>query len=94
VFALGGRGARCREVLEAIGRIEAVALASPVVDAVIGLCADPEDPRIGRIDSSAADDLGIDGVTILAVRPDRYVGFRHDGADAGLLMGYLDAFTN
>jgi hypothetical protein len=33
-------------------------------------------------------------VTILAVRPDRYVGFRHDGADAGLLMGYLDAFTN
>jgi hypothetical protein len=52
VFALGGRGARCREVLEAIGRIEAVALASPGVDAVIGLCADPENPRIGRIDSS------------------------------------------
>ena len=34
--------------------------------------------KVGKIDRSAADQLGIDGVTLLAVRPDGYVGLRSD----------------
>ena len=37
--------------------------------------------RVGRIDESVAAQLGVDGVTVLAVRPDRYVGLRDDGGD-------------
>jgi hypothetical protein len=74
-------------------RIESAALSSPVVDAVVGLCGQPEDPRIGRIDATAADRLGVSGVTVLAVRPDRYVGLRHDGTDVVPLLSYLELFT-
>jgi 2-polyprenyl-6-methoxyphenol hydroxylase-like FAD-dependent oxidoreductase len=65
-----------------------------VIDAVIGLSTRPRDPRIGRIDKSVADQLGIDGVTILAVRPDRFVGFRHHGMDTRAVEDYLAAFTS
>jgi hypothetical protein len=47
---------------------------------VLGLSTRVEGAPLGRIDASVADQLGIDGVTLLAVRPDRYVGLRHDGA--------------
>ncbi len=94
VLIVGGRAASCEDVLHVTVRLESTVAASPVVDAVIGLCTKPEDERIGCIDESAADQLGIDGVTILAVRPDRYVGFRLNGGDVGPLESYLQAFTN
>ena len=33
-------------------------------------------------------------MTILAVRPDRFIGFRHDGMDLKALARYLDGFTH
>jgi hypothetical protein len=62
-----------------------------VVGAVLGLGTDAGDTRLGRIDPSVVDRLGIDGVTILAVRPDRYLGFRHDGGDPRAVEDYLEA---
>jgi hypothetical protein len=40
-----------------------------------------------------ADRLGINGVTALAVRPDRFVGFRHDGSDPLAVQAYLEMLT-
>jgi 2-polyprenyl-6-methoxyphenol hydroxylase-like FAD-dependent oxidoreductase len=94
VFVIGGRHATCEDVLNTTVRLDETLVASPVIGAVIGLCAEPADQRIGRIDAAAADELGVDGMTILAVRPDRFVGFRHDGGDLAQLGGYLDAFTS
>jgi hypothetical protein len=90
VFVIGGRHANREDVLNATVRLKATLVASPVIGAVIGLCAEPVDERVGRIDVAVADELGIDGMTILAVRPDRFVGFRHDGGDLAQLAGYLD----
>jgi hypothetical protein len=44
--------------------------------------------KVGRIDGSAADQLGIDGITLLAVRPDGYVGLRSDQGHLRALQHY------
>ena len=85
MFVIGGRHATCEDVLKTTVRLDETLVASPVIGAVIGLCAEPADQRIGRMDAAVADELGVDGMTILAVRPDRFVGFRHDGGDLAQL---------
>jgi hypothetical protein len=80
-------------VVETVAGIEASVGTSIIIDAIIGLCVDPVEEGIGLISASETDRLGIDGVTILAVRPDRFVGFRTDGTGAETLIGYLDTFT-
>jgi hypothetical protein len=60
-----------------------------VVDAVVGLTTHPGGREIGRIDESVAAQLGVVGVTMLVVRPDRYVGFRDDSGDPGAVEAYL-----
>jgi hypothetical protein len=45
------------------------------------------------MERSVADQLGIEAVTVLAVRPDRYIGFRHDGTNLRALERYFGAFT-
>jgi hypothetical protein len=64
-----------------------------VVGAVFGLCTQETDAPIGRIATSVADQLGIEQVTILAVRPDRYIGLRHDGRDPHAVQAYLDGLS-
>jgi hypothetical protein len=91
VFVLGGNAATGEEVLRSTTELQSIALDASV-DSVIGLCTRPEGFPIGRMDESVADQLGIDGLTILAVRPDRFVGFRHDGTDPGAITGYLATF--
>lgn len=40
---------------------------------------DPEMPaEIGKLDSKAAELLGVKGTTLLVVRPDGYIGLRAD----------------
>ncbi len=91
VFVLGGDAADGDDVLRLTAEVEAISLDAPV-DAVIGLCTRPEGRPVGRIDSSVADQLGVDGVVVLAVRPDRFVGLRHDGTDPRAVADYLAAF--
>jgi 2-polyprenyl-6-methoxyphenol hydroxylase-like FAD-dependent oxidoreductase len=65
----------------------------PVVSEVHGLSTRADGASVGRIDNSTAALLGVVGVTVLAVRPDRYVGFRDDAGNARALPPYLAALV-
>lgn len=69
-------------------------LSGAVVDAVFGFCTRPGGPPVGRIDESVAAQLGVVGVTVLGVRPDRYIGVRDDSGDPGAVRAYLDALVS
>ena len=81
------------EVAELAASLDADHADSPLVSAIAGLTTRGGDPRIGRMAVSVAEQLGVRGVTVLAVRPDRYVGLRHDGADPGAVGRYLEAVS-
>ena len=93
LLVLGGPGADAGEVGELTETLAAMYARSPVVGAVVGLAADPADPAIGRMDADVAAQLGIDDITVLAVRPDRYVGLRLDRADAAGVAEYVGTLT-
>ena len=93
LLVLGGPRAAADEVAELVGSLESIHAGSPIVDGVVGLATSADGAAIGRIDESVAEQLGIDGATIIAVRPDRYIGFRHDGSDPRALDAYIAALT-
>jgi hypothetical protein len=45
------------------------------------------------VDDSLAAQLGVAGLTVVAVRPDRYIGMRDDNGAAGAVTNYLSALT-
>ncbi len=92
VLVLGGRAAAGKDVLRLASALETGYAASPLIDSVIGLSTRPDGLPVGRIEESVTDRLGVEGLTILAVRPDRFIGFRHDGGDPRALDRYLEAF--
>ena len=51
-----------------------------IVDASFAVGLGPDDAR----------ELGVDDVTLLAVRPDRHIGLRNDGGDVATLDAYID----
>lgn len=93
VFVLGGSSASTEDVLTLVTAIEVLAQDSLVIEVVLGFCAGATGPGVGRIDGTVARQLGVEGLTVLAVRPDRYIGFRHDGKDPGALVQYLRGFS-
>ena len=58
---------------------------SEFVDAAYGFVVDDghasPDSRVGTMSAETASQLGVVGLTVLAVRPDRFIGMRRDGAD-------------
>jgi hypothetical protein len=55
------------------------------------LATEPVEPaRVGAIDQTVADELGVSGLTLPAVRPDRHVGCRVDTADTAALERYAE----
>jgi hypothetical protein len=65
-----------------LGRLESKA-DPELVDAAYGFVVGGEeetaDPRVGTMVAETAAQLGVDDVTVLAVRPDRFIGMRRDG---------------
>ena len=62
-------------------------------EAAIALGAGGDLPHpIGRLDTEGADLLGVKGITLLAVRPDGYVGMRCDRDHLGALERYRSLF--
>ena len=51
------------------------------------------DAVAGTMDEAVAAQLGVVDVTILAVRPDRYVGLRDDRGDPRVVAEYLDGLV-
>jgi 2-polyprenyl-6-methoxyphenol hydroxylase-like FAD-dependent oxidoreductase len=69
--------------------VQKVAKDSPLFAETFAIATAADAPvEVGRIDRSAADQLGIDGVTLLAVRPDGYVGLRSDQDHLRALQHY------
>jgi 2-polyprenyl-6-methoxyphenol hydroxylase-like FAD-dependent oxidoreductase len=91
LLVLGGPDADPREVRDVVAAL--AGFRGPVVSSVVGLSTSPSDGSIGRIDPSIAAQLGVVGVTILAVRPDRYVGFRDNGDHLDAVATYLEALV-
>ena len=91
LLVLGGPEAEAGDVLDLVGALQTAHADSPLVGAVLGLSTQTTGAPLGRIDASVAEQLGIEGITVLAVRPDRYVGLRHDGRDPQVVRDYLDA---
>jgi hypothetical protein len=52
------------------------------------------DAAVGTMDEAVAAQLGVVDVTILAVRPDRYVGLRDDSGDPRVVAEHLDRLTS
>jgi 2-polyprenyl-6-methoxyphenol hydroxylase-like FAD-dependent oxidoreductase len=94
VFVLGGSAASRDDVVTSVTAIEELAQGSLVIDVVLGFCAATAGQGVGRIDGTVARQLGVEALTIVAVRPDRYIGFRHDGKDPGALAQYLRGFSD
>jgi 2-polyprenyl-6-methoxyphenol hydroxylase-like FAD-dependent oxidoreductase len=65
------------------------ATSSPVFEAAIALGTGADVPiQIGQLEPSAADLLGVEGITLLAMRPDGYVGLRSDRDHLAALKRY------
>jgi 2-polyprenyl-6-methoxyphenol hydroxylase-like FAD-dependent oxidoreductase len=92
LIVLGGPQADSGRVGNLVADLEG--LSDPAVDAVVGLSTHPDSPQVGRIDESVAAQLGVAGVTVLGVRPDRYIGLRDDGGDPMAVAAYLNALTS
>jgi hypothetical protein len=88
IFVLGGPQAEPAKVAALVTKFNARPWA--IVDAVVGLCTTPGGAHpTGELPMSVAARLDITGVTVLAVRPDRYVGLRDDSGDGELVDAYL-----
>lgn len=89
VFVLGGPEASAEEVIVAKRALDATVAGSSFVDGVLCFCTQPARADVGRMEDSVAQQLGITGLTVLVIRPDRYVGLRQDGGDPALVESYL-----
>jgi 2-polyprenyl-6-methoxyphenol hydroxylase-like FAD-dependent oxidoreductase len=96
VFVLGGPGTPARDVAAVLDRVTRVT-DQRYVDAAYGfVVGSSDDSRVGTMPAEAAVLLGVDRLTVLVVRPDRYIGMRRDGTDtegAGDLADYLAALA-
>jgi hypothetical protein len=67
------------------------------VEAAYGfVVGDSDDSRVGTMPAEVAEQLGVDRLTVLVVRPDRYIGMRRDGTEIesdGYLADYLAALA-
>jgi 2-polyprenyl-6-methoxyphenol hydroxylase-like FAD-dependent oxidoreductase len=94
VLVLGGRATPAEDVLALVNDLATTYTTSALIGAVFGLSTRPSGLPLGRIEESVADELGVEAVTILAVRPDRFIGLRQDGTDPRVLARYVEAFAS
>jgi 2-polyprenyl-6-methoxyphenol hydroxylase-like FAD-dependent oxidoreductase len=75
-------------VAAVVAEIEPLVTSSPVLEHAVGFAPDGTD-GVGRIDPATLDVLGVDAITVLVARPDRFVAFRSDSSDMTALERYL-----
>ncbi len=92
LIVLGGPAADPRRVAELVAELDQRSGAA--VDAVLGFCTRTDGLSVGHLDESIAAQLGVSDVTVLGVRPDRYIGLRDDRGDPRAVEAYLAALVS
>jgi 2-polyprenyl-6-methoxyphenol hydroxylase-like FAD-dependent oxidoreductase len=89
VVLLGGPTVDGREFMELYTALQELTTKSPLLEAAIALSPLAELPdQIGRLEPAEAALIGVQNTTLLAVRPDGYVGLRSDGEHVSALGHY------
>jgi 2-polyprenyl-6-methoxyphenol hydroxylase-like FAD-dependent oxidoreductase len=89
IVLVNGVDADTRSVSDLLGALLDVVTGSPMLDAVITLgVGEPPTDHAGSIEPSGAELLGVQDITLFAVRPDGYVGLRADHGHLAALERY------
>jgi hypothetical protein len=89
LMLLAGPAADATALVDLHTTLQNVAIDSPLFDAAFSFSTLPDLPaQIGHLQPSAAGLLGVEGTTLLAVRPDGYIGLRSDREHFGALERY------
>jgi hypothetical protein len=76
---VAGPGAHGSELVDLDAALQKFAANSPLFEALFTLATESDSPApIGQLASMEADLLGVKAITLLAVRPDGYIGLRSD----------------
>jgi 2-polyprenyl-6-methoxyphenol hydroxylase-like FAD-dependent oxidoreductase len=96
VLVLGGTGTAPDAVGAVLERLSAVP-ENAFVEAAYGFAVGGSDhDGLGTMSAETAAQLGVDDLTVLVIRPDRFIGMRRDGADidgASDLADYLTTLS-
>ena len=91
LLLVGGPSADGKALAELLDAVKDFAADSPMFEAAIGLGTSIEiADRLGRLEPDAAALLGVRDITLLAVRPDGYLGLRADGDHLEALERYRE----
>jgi 2-polyprenyl-6-methoxyphenol hydroxylase-like FAD-dependent oxidoreductase len=91
LMLLASSSAHGPAVAELHGALQKYVAVSPLFESAVSLGGGSDlGGQIGHFEPGAADLLGIKGTTLLAVRPDGYVGLRSDGDHLKALERYRD----
>jgi 2-polyprenyl-6-methoxyphenol hydroxylase-like FAD-dependent oxidoreductase len=89
LMLLAGPNAYGQTVAEVHRALQQVASDSNLFDELVAVGTQPDLPaQIGRFEPAASDLLGVDEVTLLALRPDGYIGLRADRDHLAALERY------
>ena len=88
LMLLAGPGADTSVLVDLHAALQEVARDSPLFAETFAIAACADVTKLGRIDRSVFEQLGIDGITLLAIRPDGYVGLRSDQDQLQALQHY------
>lgn len=89
LILLGGPAADTSALSDLHAALQKHVSESPLFESAVALSSRADVPHpIGRLDPTDASHLGIEGSTLLAVRPDGYIGLRSDRDHLGALGRY------
>jgi 2-polyprenyl-6-methoxyphenol hydroxylase-like FAD-dependent oxidoreductase len=89
LMLLAGPGADDSAFADLHTALQDVAKGSPLFETAVALSTHSDLPvPMGQLAPSAADLLGVEGITLLAMRPDGYIGLRSDRNHLIALEGY------
>jgi len=89
LILLGGATARGPELADLLAAVQEIVTDSPLFEAAFAFGTHHDLPdHIGHLEPIAADLLGVEGITLVAVRPDGYIGLRSDRDHLSALEHY------
>jgi hypothetical protein len=89
LLLMAGPGAHIPTLVDLQGALQKLTTDSLVFEAAVALGSDADLPaQIGRFEPGVSDLIGVEGITLLAVRPDGYIGLRADRDHLNALERY------